>query len=57
MLAFIGFADRTKRKYIHQLLEVGILELTIPDNPDSRNQKYRITSKGITLKNSLTKNK
>ena len=56
MLAFMGFADRTKfrRKYIHQLLEVGILELTIPENPNSRNQKYRLTAKGITLKNLIT---
>ena len=48
MLAFMGFADRTKfrRKYIHPLLEVGILELTILDKPDSRNQKYRLTANG-----------
>ena len=56
MLAFMGLTDRTKfrRKYIRQLLEVGILEPTIPDNPNSRNQKYRITAKGIALKNLIT---
>ena len=59
MLAFMGLSDRTKfrRKYIHQLLEAGILELTIPDKPNSQNQKYRLTAKGIALKNSLTSNK
>lgn len=59
MLAFMGLTDRTKfrRKYIHPLLEAGILELTIPDKPNSQNQKYRLTAKGIALKNSLTNNK
>ena len=59
MLAFIGFADRTKfrRKYIRPLLEAGILELTIPDKPNSQNQKYRLTAKGIALKASLTSSK
>ena len=55
----MGLTDRTKfrRKYIHPLLEAGILELTIPDKPNSQNQKYRLTAKGIALKNSLTNNK
>ena len=59
MLAFMGLTDRTKfrRKYIHPLLEAGILELTIPNKPNSQNQKYRLTAKGIALKNSLTSNK
>ena len=56
MLAFMGLTDRTKirRKYIHQLLEVGILEQTIPDKPNSRNQKYRLTAKGVALENLIT---
>ena len=59
MLAFMGLTDRTKfrRKYIHPLLETGILELTIPEKPNSQNQKYRLTAKGIALKDSLTNNK
>ena len=59
MLAFMGLTDRTKfrRKYIHPLLEAGILEQTIPNKPKSQNQKYRLTAKGIALKNSLTSNK
>ena len=56
MLAFMGFADRTKfrRKYIHPLLEVGILEQTIPEKPNSQKQKYRLTAKGVALKNLIT---
>ena len=59
MLAFMGLTDRTKfrRKYIHPLLGTGILELTIPEKPNSQNQKYRLTAKGIALKDSLTNNK
>ena len=33
------------------------MERTIPNKPKSQNQKYRLTAKGITLKNSLTSNK
>jgi putative transcriptional regulator len=59
MLAFMGLTDRTKfrRKYIHPLLEAGILEQTIPNKPKSQNQKYCLTAKGIALKNNLTNNK
>ena len=51
MLAFMGFTDRTKfrRKYIHPLLEVGIIEQTMPEKPNSRNQKYQLTDKGFNL--------
>jgi ATP-dependent DNA helicase RecG len=59
MLAYMGFSDRTKfrRKYIHPLLEFEILEQTMPYKPNSRNQKYRLTAKGLALKNSQTNNK
>ena len=59
MLAFMGLADRTKfrRKYIYPLLEASILELTIPEKPNSQNQKYRLTAKVIALKNSQTNDK
>ena len=59
MLAFMDLTDRTKfrRKYIHPLLEAGIIEQTMPEKPNSQNQKYRLTAKGIALKNSLTNNK
>ena len=55
MLAFMGLADRTKfrRKYIHPLLEAGILEQTIPNKPKSQNQKYQLTAKGLGILYSL----
>ena len=55
MLAFMGYSDRTKfrRKYIHPLLEAGIMEQTMPNKPNSRNQKYRLTAKGIALKETI----
>ena len=51
MLAFMDLTDRTKfrRKYIHPLLEAGILEQTMPEKPNSRNQKYQLTAKGLEL--------
>ena len=59
MLAFMDLTDRTKfrRKYIHPLLEAGILELTIPEKPNSQNQKYRLTAKGLGILDSLNKTK
>jgi ATP-dependent DNA helicase RecG len=59
MLAFMGLSDRTKfrRKYIRPLLEAGILELTIPEKPNSQNQKYRLTAKGLGILDSLNKTK
>ena len=58
MMSFMDVTDRTKfrRKYIHSLLEAGILEQTIPDKPNSRNQKYQLTIKGIELINTLKNN-
>lgn len=57
ILSFMGAVDRTKfrRKYIYPLLEAGILELTVPGKPNSRNQKYRLTPppKGMSLAKSL----
>ena len=59
MLAFMGLADRTKfrRKYIRPLVVIGILEQTIPEKPNSQNQKYSLTAKGLGILDSLNNTK
>ena len=32
--------------YIRPALEAGLIEMTIPDKPNSSNQRYRLTPKG-----------
>lgn len=43
MQEFMGLAGRRNfsEKYIKPLLEMGKIEMTIPDKPNSRNQKYQ----------------
>ena len=38
--------DSLQRNYLDQLLADSLLERTLPDKPNSRLQKYRLTEKG-----------
>ena len=42
IMNYIGYKNRTRfrRDYIKPLVEKGILKMTIPDKPTSKNQKY-----------------
>ena len=39
--------------YIQPALKLELIEMTIPDKPNSRLQKYRLTEKGKELKKTL----
>ena len=58
LLDEVGRSDRTKFKrfVLRVLMDDGVLEWTIPDKPNSRHQKYRLTAKGRKLAATLAKN-
>ena len=47
-----GLKDRMyfKQKFIDPGLKEGIIEMTQPDKPNSRTQKYRLTEKAKSIK-------
>ena len=57
--SLIGIKHRTyfRSTYIKPALEEGYIEFTLPNEKRSKLQKYRLTAKGIALKNSITSNK
>ena len=38
--------EHFRKAYLLPALEVGLIEMTLPDNPPSSRQKYRLTAKG-----------
>jgi Fic family protein len=46
--AALGLSDRKsfRERYLQPALAEGLIEMTIPDKPNSRLQKYRLTDKG-----------
>jgi len=51
IMKIAGYSSRTGnfKKGLQRLLDYQLLELTIPDKPQSRLQKYRLTDKGRRL--------
>ena len=44
----LGLSNRDyfRKSYLQPAIEAGLVALTIPDKPTSRNQKYYLTEKG-----------
>ena len=53
MMEVIGRQNRTKLRdgLVTPPIEAALLELTIPDKPRSRMQKYRTTEAGLAMAN------
>lgn len=45
--------EHLRLSYLNPELELGLIEMTIPDKPNSSLQKYRLTQLGIALKKKL----
>ena len=54
LMAALGLADRSHflRTYLHPSLDAGLIEMTLPQSPRSRNQRYRLTALGGAARNS-----
>ena len=44
----LGLSDREhfRKRYLTPALELGVIEMTLPDKPNSRRQRYRLTESG-----------
>ena len=38
-----------RNNYLHPAMDLGLVEMTFPNKPNSRVQRYRITAKGIAV--------
>ena len=43
-------ADHFRKAYLLPAIVAGLVEMTVPDKPKSRFQKYRLTRKGVVVK-------
>jgi ATP-dependent DNA helicase RecG len=50
-------ADHFRKAYVLPAVDAGLVEMTIPEKPKSRLQKYRLTEKGQALKQKYRKSK
>ena len=50
--AILGLSNREhfRKEYLKPAINDEVVELTIPDKPNSSNQKYRLTHKGLKVK-------
>ena len=57
LLNVAGYETRTGnfKRSLDKLLQAAMLEMLIPDKPNSRMQKYRLTAKGRTWLDSYLK--
>ncbi len=57
LMTVLGWKDRTKfrAKFIYPLLEMNIIEMTVPDKPNSSRQKYLVTTQGKSILDELIK--
>ena len=48
LMALVGLKDRSHfvKKYLQPALDAGLVEMTLPDKPRSRKQRYRLTLSG-----------
>ncbi|MEA1985404.1 MAG: hypothetical protein U9N13_07110, partial [Euryarchaeota archaeon] len=55
IMAALDFKDRMHfvHEYLQPALDAGLVEMTIPEKPTSRLQKYRLNEKGIQLHDTL----
>jgi len=49
--------DYFRKAYLRPALEMGVVEMTLPDQRQSKNQKYRLTAKGVDLLRKVTGNR
>ncbi|MXX25382.1 MAG: cell filamentation protein Fic [Caldilineaceae bacterium SB0668_bin_21] len=55
LMAALGLSDRKHfaGTYLHPGIDAGLVEMTLPDSPRNRKQKYRLTVAGRQVQDSL----